>query len=308
MSADRPFVDRPPGDLAEATRLADRAAVELGLPAPTPLNVGMNAVFAAGDTVLRVGRPTAPASSAYDLADQLTAAGIRVAQPAARRAVVVDDDDRTGQPLVVTTWEMLRSTGNEADWVAVGRMVRLLHEMTPTIVPPGYPVPYCTTFPWWQFDGLLADIESDIDDGSRQGLANAVDRHRRWIDESGGQERWILCHGDVHPANVIAAEGGPVIIDWDLLSLGPPGWDHAPLLSMIRHWGYAPTTYEQFADGYGSDLRDDPVTVALTDLRAAAATIMRVIAGRQNPTARLEADRRLRYWRGDADAPTWVMS
>jgi hypothetical protein len=32
---------------------------------------------------------------------------------------------------------------------------------------------------------------------------------------------------------------------------------------------------------------------------------MRVRAGRADPVAKAEADRRLRYWRGDPDAPTW---
>ena len=307
MSADRPFVDRPPGDVAAATRFAQRVAAELGLLSPTLLNAGMNAVFAAGDVVLRVGRPTASATTAYDLADTLADAGIRVARPAAGRAVVADDDG-TDQPLVVTTWERLRPDGTDADWSVVGRMVRLLHGMSPAMVPVGYPVPLCTTFPWWQFDDLLAAIRADIGDAACRGLADAIDRNRGWVGDSGGPERWVLCHGDVHPANVIAMTAGPVIIDWDLLATGPPGWDHAPLLSMIRHWGYPARFYDEFADGYGADLRHDPVTVALTDLRAVAATIMRVIAGRENPTARAEAERRLRYWRGDPDAPSWAMS
>lgn len=308
MLADRPFVDRPPGDLPAATRLAERAAAELDLPVPSLLKLGMNAVFAAGDVVLRVGRPTASPASAYELADVLTRSGIRVTQPAPGRAVVTGDGDTTGQPLVVTTWELLRPTRGAADWVDVGRMVRTLHSLGPSAIPPAYPVPLGTTFPWWQFDSLLRDAESSIDAAAFRAMVGAVDRHREWVDESGGPTAWVLCHGDVHPENVIATADGPVIIDWDLLSAGPPGWDHAPLRSGIRHWGYRPAIYEQFCAGYGADLSDDPVTVALTDLRAVAATLMRVLAGRRDPAARPEAERRLRYWRGDPEAPTWVVS
>ncbi len=272
------------------------------------MNVGMNAVFGAGDVVVRVGRPTADASGAYDLADVLTAAGVRVARPATGRSVVVDHGDETGQPLVATTWELLRSTGADADWVAVGRMIRTLHELAPAAVPSSYPAPSCTTFPWWQFGHLLEDIEPDVDVAAFRALADTVDRHRGWVEVSGGLACWVLCHGDVHPANVVATGAGPVVIDWDLLAMGPPGWDHAPLLSMVRHWGYPPEFYEHFARGYGADLSAEPVTIALTELRAAAATIMRVIAGRNDPDARFEADRRLRYWRGDPDAPSWAMS
>jgi hypothetical protein len=35
------------------------------------------------------------------------------------------------------------------------------------------------------------------------------------------------------------------------------------------------------------------------------ATLMRVRAGRTDVVAAAEAERRLRYWRGDAGAPLW---
>ncbi len=60
--------------------------------------------------------------------------------------------------------------------------------------------------------------------------------------------------------------------------------------------------------GYGEDLSRDPVTRSLTILRLVAATLMRVRAGRTNSVAAAEAERRLRYWRGDAEAPVWTMS
>jgi hypothetical protein len=64
--------------------------------------------------------------------------------------------------------------------------------------------------------------------------------------------------------------------------------------------------YEAFADGYGVSLRGEPVTEALAELRLVAATLMRVKAARFDPTAAAEAERRLRYWRGDPDAPAWT--
>jgi hypothetical protein len=46
--------------------------------------------------------------------------------------------------------------------------------------------------------------------------------------------------------------------------------------------------------------------VAFAELRLVAATLMRVTAALVNPDARPEAERRLRFWRGDPDAPTWT--
>jgi len=43
----------------------------------------------------------------------------------------------------------------------------------------------------------------------------------------------------------------------------------------------------------------------LAELRLLIATLMRVRAGRTDAAAAREADRRLRYWNGDIDAPQW---
>jgi hypothetical protein len=103
---------------------------------------------------------------------------------------------------------------------------------------------------------------------------------------------------------------GPVLIDWDLLCWAPPGWDHGPMLTWAQRWnGPSVSTageYEAFADGYGRSLVDDPAARAFSDLRLVAATLMRVAAGMADPAAMPEAQLRLRYWRGEPDAPPWT--
>lgn len=304
MPAERPFVDRPTADVAAATRLAARVAADAGLPAPQLLKVGMNAIYRSGDAVLRVSHLNGPAESAYALADALGAAGVVVPRPLGDRIVVADDESS----MTVTVWEHVESTGDEVDWFRVGSMARRVRSLGVDAVPAGYPVPLCTSYPWWRFDDVLADVGRDIDAEALDGIRRAVDEHRGWTEASGGVGSWVLCHGDVHPANVIAGAHGPVVIDWDLLCVGPPGWDHAPLGSMVERWGAAPQWYTDFSRGYGEDLSDDRVTRSLTVLRLVAATLMRVKAARTNEVAGAEAARRLRYWRGDPAAPTWAMS
>ena len=304
MRAERPFVDRPPADVHAATCLAQRVAADAGLPEPVLLKVGMNAIYRSGDVVLRVSHLNGPAESAYALADVLRSAGVVVARPAGDRIVVVDDETS----LTVTVWEHIEAIERDVDWFAVGAMVRRVRALGAGAVPDGYPVPLCTSYPWWRFVDVLADVGRDVDSKALDGIRHAIDRHRDWIDASGGVDGWVLCHGDVHPANVISGPDGPVIIDWDLVCLGPPGWDHAPLRSMVERWGAAPQWYVDFASGYGEDLSHDPVTQSLTVLRLVAATLMRVKAARMSEVAGAEAARRLRYWRGDPDAPTWAMS
>jgi Ser/Thr protein kinase RdoA (MazF antagonist) len=115
----------------------------------------------------------------------------------------------------------------------------------------------------------------------------------------------VLCHGDVHPGNVMQTDAGPVLLDWDLMCTGPAAWDHAPMMSWSERWGGRPGEYEAFAAGYGRSLRGDAVAESLAELRLVAATLMRVRAGRNDAAAAEEAERRLQWWRGEPDAPPW---
>lgn len=295
-AAARPFVDRPVGDVAAATRLAERVAGELGLAPPALLRVGMNALFSTGDVIVRVGRPSAPAALALALAEALHDRGIPVAE-AATPEVFVEDD------MAATCWKRVVSVAESIDWRSVGTIVRRVHDLTPGDLPSGYPLPSPTSFPWWEFDRMMAEVHDDLDDEARHGLQSAVDRNRAWSELD--PDRSVVCHGDVHPGNVTMTAEGPVLFDWDLMCVAPPGWDHAMLLTLAERWGGPADAYPAFADGYGRSLADDPTTRRFAELRNVAATLMRVRAGRSDEQARTEAERRLRYWRGDPEAPTW---
>jgi Ser/Thr protein kinase RdoA (MazF antagonist) len=295
VRADRPFVDRPPASVAEATALAGRAAAHWALPGPTLIRVFMNAIYSAGDVVLRVSRPSAPAEAAIELARLLAAAGVRVPAP-------VRDDVVHGGELAVSAWERLVPVSSEPDWRAAGQMVARVHGLTVDDLPRAYPVPNGEDFPWWQFDELLADVGELLDPAARRGIDAAIDRHGRWAD---GAER-VVCHGDVHPGNVVATTSGTVLLDWDLLCLAPAAWDHSAMLTWASRWGGPRQWYVDFAAGYGRSMEQDRVAVSLAELRLVAATLMRLRAGRVDPAAMPEAERRLEYWRGDPAASMWT--
>ena len=294
-SSTRAYVDRPVTDLVAATQAATAAADVWQLDPPELVRAGMNAIFASGSVVLRVSAPTVPAEVSLELSRFWQGRGVTVPRAARDDVVLVDD-------LSVTAWDRISDETTPIDWAQVGAMVRRVHDTDRSSLPSSAPLPSPIAFPWWDFDSLLERAASALDEAARRGIVEVVDRHAGWkaFDEV------VVCHGDVHPGNVMMLDDAPVLLDWDLLCLAPPGWDHGPMLTWAERWGGQPGTYDEFARGYGRLLRDDPQTIAIAELRLVAATLMRVAASITNPAAGPEAERRLRYWRGDPDAPPWT--
>jgi aminoglycoside phosphotransferase (APT) family kinase protein len=296
MAKHRPFVDQPVGDLAAAARLAEIAARRWGIAPVAPLRVGMNALYSGGGLVVRIGRPSAAGELAIDLAERLATLGVPVPRPASSDVVAEGG-------LVASCWHQVDAVDAPIDWVAVGAIVRRVHELTEAELPAGYPIPSPTGFPWWEFDLVRAELADMIDGRALAGLDAAIERDRDWTEQV--RVGTVVCHGDVHPGNVLMTALGPVLLDWDLLCRAHPAWDHAMLLTLAERWGGDPAIYPAFARGYGRSFAGDPAATAFAELRNVAATLMRVRAGRTDPVARGEAERRLQYWRGDPAAPAW---
>lgn len=299
MTVDRrPFVDRRVVDLDAARRTAAEAARRWGLAAPALLRTGMNAIFEAGDVVLRIGRASAPAVRSHELADALLRRGVPTVEPVPGLAADIDG-------FAVTTWARVVPVSplTMGDWEAVGAAVAVVHGLAPGDVPSGYPLPSPTAFPWWHFDELFEEVAPHVDRAARAGICRVIERNRDWVASIGRDA--VVCHGDVHPGNVLASQRGPLLIDWDLLCAAPRGWDHAMLTTYSDRWGGDRDVYPAFAAGYGRSLADEAATRQFAELRNVAATLMRVRAGVTDEVARDEAQRRLRYWRGDPDAPVW---
>lgn len=289
------FVTGPPDSAASAAAAAAAAARYWSLSEPVYVRTGMNVLFAAGDDVLlRVGRITAPARSAVELADLLTAHGIRVPRLERR-------DPFEFEGLTVFAYRRERTVG-PIDWTEVGRMVARVHQLSPDQFPASYPRPWCGSFPWWNLATTLDELHDLIDEPARQAMREVLERHGDWHDHVGNA---VVCHGDLHPGNVVQSKEGPVLLDWDLLCAGPAAWDHAPLMTWSQRWGGDADVYDSYAAGFGRSFRDDRVAESLAVLRLLAATLMRLRAGRSDVTARTEAELRLRWWRGEPGAPPW---
>jgi hypothetical protein len=292
-----PFVvEPPPAALADAA--AGRAAHAWSLPAPLPIRRGMNAIYEAGeDVVLRVSRPTAPARVAIDLATVLTHLGVLVPQVVRPEPYVLGE-------IAVVAVERLVAVDEPVDWAAIGVMVQRVHDASPESLPHGLPTPRGLDFPWWRLDEVLESVADNLDDHVARTLRRCIDRHRDAVAAARSANA-VVCHGDVHPGNVMMTSSGPVLLDWDLVCREHRAWDHAMLLRIGMWQGGDAPMYDAFSDGYGLDLRGDPVAEAFAELRLVAATLMRVRAGLVDRAAAAEAERRLRWWRGDPEAPMW---
>lgn len=292
----RPYVDQRVDDHASAEHAARQAASAWGLAEPIVVRHGMNATYRCDDAVLRVATPTAPAEVSIALAALLRDEGIAV--PSAVRSEPIEVDRYS-----ITAWDHIVTNGRPIDWQAVGQVVRRVHRLAVSDLPAALPTPSPVDFPWWEHERLLDDVDELIDEGAAVGIRAALERHAGWRDFTVTDT--VVCHGDVHPGNVIMTDAGPVLLDWDLLCVAPPGWDHAPMMTWTQRWGGLPGVYEAFASGYGWSAVGDRFGDAFAELRLVSATLMRLRVGRSLPEAMPEAQRRLAAWRGDPDAPPW---
>ncbi len=279
--------------MSDHAALAVAAAHDWGLPAPTLVRTGMNSLFHAGDdVVVRVGGSTFGAAAERHWLDVMSSLGVRV--PRLRRDIVEADGS------CVMALERVHPSG-VVDWRKVGDMIRRVHAVDPGDVPG---LPTCVDFPHWQLPAVLDDVVDLIDSDALDSMHRCIDRWDGW--KTAALRGAVVSHGDVHPGNVLSTEDGPVLLDWDLRCLAPPGWDHAALMTWSQRWDGDPGLYEAFADGYGASLRGEWMAEAFAELRLLVATLMRLRAGRSSAAAAAEADVRLRYWRSDPDAPRWT--
>lgn len=307
MTTGHPFVSTPVGALDTARRVAVLAAESWGLPDPVLVRASMNVTFSCGDVVLRIGRTNASATLGIRLLERLSSVGIRVPIPCPQEPLLLEG-------LSVTALRRLSPVERPIDWADVGRMVAVLHRVPAAdLVPLGYPLVDPIDLPWWDlagmFEGLEAedDVERIVDAPSRRALRDAVTRSRDWSEHIRSAPS-VVCHGDLHPGNVMMTAEGPVVLDWDLLASAPVIWDHVPLFAMAGPWGGDRRWYDDFARGYGVDLAGSAPLARLAEARDLAATLMKIRAAQHDPTAAAEARLRLAHWRGERSAPRWTAS
>jgi Ser/Thr protein kinase RdoA (MazF antagonist) len=282
-----------------AERAAAAAAGQLGRDGrPKLLRNGMNVVFRVDDTVVRVSSPDVDVARQVALASWLADQGVPVLCPMAGPVAV--------EGVEVTVWEFI---DGEAciDYGQLGGAIARLHRLDRTAVAEHVALPWCGDASWLDLDANLdaaatAGVVTDEDIA----LLRSAARDLAGWQEAARDEGLVVCHGDVHPQNVLMRGDELVILDWDSICLGPAAWDHAALLTWAERWGGDPGDYDAFAVGCGADLRESPLAQLLARVRLVAPTINMIIRGARSSRDAEEARLRMKYWRGEPSPPTWT--
>ena len=281
--------------LSVASEAAQRHGVQ---GTPQLVRSGANDVYSVGEFIVRVSRSEVDVDRHIAIGAFLKLAGVPVPQP-----VAAGEIDGANYSL----WEYVRpDRSGSIDFRSFGEGIRALHDLSIDSFA-DFGIVWCDELDWLNVDHKLAEARSI------QALANEdlelleahADRLRSWGDQCRSADRIVVCHGDVHPQNVIMRDGRAVVIDWDTICIGPRQWDHAALMTWSDRWGGAPSDYGDFAEGYGESFKSDLLAVRLAEVRLLAPTVNLVLRAVGDRRFIRQAELRMRYWRNDPDSPSW---
>ncbi|WP_353942815.1 aminoglycoside phosphotransferase family protein [Streptomyces sp. HUAS MG91] len=261
-----------------------------------PIRLAENAVWRlAGGRVARIARPgqNDAAAREVEVARWLERSGV----PAVRALDVP-------QPLTVaggcpaTFWEELppHENGRVADVV---HLLKQLHALPKPDLDLGVLNPFVRVAE--RIDAAVTLSQED-----RQWLSGRLqDLTTGWADLPTGLPECVV-HGDAWVGNVVVTKQGPLLIDFERASFGPPEWDLVSTAVKLTTTGaVSEDEYAEFCDTYGTDV----TRWAGYELLAGARTLrMTTYAAQHAATHRewqAEAQHRVDCLRGRAGRPPW---
>ncbi|MEU6615131.1 phosphotransferase enzyme family protein [Streptomyces parvus] len=252
------------------------------------LALGENAVFAAGDLVIKVGRDAtghpelrARAEREVALADWLAASGVPAVRAAERGARLVE-----GHP--VTLWHRLPDAVRPAEPRDLAPLLTLVHAL---------PAPMDFTLPrrellggverWLTLAGDAIDpADADYLRERRDGFAAAAAALVPHLAPG-------PIHGDALPRNVHVGPDGPVLVDLETFSADLREHDLVVLALSRDRYGLDPAAYDAFTAAYGWDVREWEGCAVLRGARETASCAWVSQHAPANPKALAEFRRRV---------------
>ncbi|ARP72975.1 aminoglycoside phosphotransferase [Streptomyces pluripotens] len=274
------------------------AAVEV-LPSPARdarlLALGENAVFAAGDLVVKVGRDAGLLERArreLDIAGWLAEAGVpavRAAEPAPRLV--------EGHP--VTVWHRIPDPVRPAESRDLAELLLLVHALPPA----PFALPPRTLLGdverWLRLAGdAIAPSDAAYLRARRDGFAAAVAELTPHLAPGS-------IHGDALPRNVHVGPDGPVLVDLETFSVDLREHDLVVMTLARDRYGLPAEAYDSFTKAYGWDVREWEGCSVLRGARETASCAWVAQHAPSRPKALAEFRRRVASLRAGDKAVRW---
>ncbi|WP_369212457.1 phosphotransferase enzyme family protein [Streptomyces flavofungini] len=280
-------------DETQARHVLDAAALAVPAGEAKLIALGENAVFAAGDIVVKVGR-AAPelldrARRELAVARWLEEAGVPAVRAAEATPRLVD-----GHP--VTLWHRLPAAVRPAEPRDLAALIRDVH----TLEPPSFPLPRRELLGgverWLRLAGDAVDpADADYLRQRRDGFAAAAAALTPHLAPG-------PIHGDALPRNVLVGPDGPVLVDLETFSSDLREHDLVVLALSRDRYGLAPEAYDGFVSVYGYDVREWEGCAVLRGARETASCAWVAQHAPANPKALAEFRRRVASLRdGDSE-------
>ncbi|MDT9695024.1 aminoglycoside phosphotransferase family protein [Streptomyces sp. P17] len=283
----------------DETRAREVLAAAGVLPGPARdaalLALGENAVFAAGDLVVKVGRDAELLDRArreLDIALWLAKTGVPAVRAAEPEPLLVE-----GHP--VTVWHRLPDPVRPAEPRDLAGLLRVVHAL-PT---PPFPLPP---------RDLLGGVERWLrlaGDAIDPADAAYLRERRDGFAEAAGflTPRWPVgpIHGDALPRNVHVGPEGPVLVDLETFSSDFREHDLVVMALSRDRYGLPAAAYESFVSVYGWDVREWEGCSVLRGARETASCAWVAQHAPSNPQALEEFRRRVASLREGDPTVRW---
>ncbi|MFD8236373.1 phosphotransferase enzyme family protein [Streptomyces sp. NPDC059696] len=259
------------------------------------LALGENAVFAAGDLVVKVGRDAVLLDRArheLEVARWLAGAGVPAVRAAEPEALLVD-----GHP--VTVWHRLPDAVRPAEPRDLAELLRVVHA---TPLPP--------------FELPARDLLGGVERWLRL-AGDAIDPAdaaylRRRRDGFAARAAALTphlppgpIHGDALPRNVHIGPDGPVLVDLETVSADLREHDLVVMALSHDRYGMPDEAYASFTEAYGWDVRGWEGCGVLRGARETASCAWVAQHAPGNPKALAEFERRVRSLRDGDETVRW---
>ncbi|MGW4820337.1 phosphotransferase enzyme family protein [Streptomyces sp. NPDC004227] len=259
------------------------------------LALGENAVFAAGDLVVKVGRDAElwdRARRELRIALWLAEAGVPAVRAAAAEAILAE-----GHP--VTVWHRMPDPVRPAEPRDLAELLRLVHALPA----PGFELPRRELLGGVERWLRLAGDTIDPADAAylrerRDGFAAAAAALTPQLPRG-------PIHGDALPRNVHVGPDGPVLVDLETFSSDLREHDLVVMALSRDRYGLPAEAYDAFTQTYGWDVREWEGCPVLRGARETASCAWVAQHAPSNPKALAEFERRVASLRDGDTTVRW---